>query len=194
MQDINLVEARLLPPLRVVSGLRLATMAVAGALLVLGHWGFERFALARAMAAANATEAPDTSASNAGGNDGLGELRERVAQREALRDLLAADHLPQHPAVLLRAVVEALPGSVWLTEIDIARERALRISGGALDVAALDPFTERLAQVALLRGVPISTLRLEPSQAEGEARERQHALRSWQFTLASGAAAVPGER
>ena len=193
MQHINLVDGRLLPPLRVLSGMRLATLALAGAMLVFGHWGFERLALARAMAAANAAEAPDANASTADGTDGLADLRERVAQREALRDLLAADHLPKQPELLLRAVIDALPPTLWLTEIDIARERAVRIGGGALDVGALDPFTERLAQVALLRGVPIHTLRLEPAEAQGAAQEAPP-LRSWRFVLASGSAAAQGER
>jgi hypothetical protein len=193
MQNINLVEARLLPPLRVVSGLRLATLVLAGALLVFGHWGFERLALARSMAAANAADSTDSNTTNTDGNDGLADLRERVAQREALRDLLAADQLPQQPAVLLLAVIEALPATLWLTEIDIARERTLRISGGALAVSALDPFTERLAQVALLRGVPINTVRLEPADTQGEAQEAR-APRSWRFTLASGSAAAEGAK
>jgi hypothetical protein len=193
MQNINLVDARLLPPLRLVSGLRLATLAFAGALLVFGHWGFERLALARAMAAANAVDSNDANATNTDGNDGLAELRERVAQREALRDLLAADQLPQQPAVLLRAVIEALPPTLWLTEVDIARERTLRISGGVLNVAVLDPFTERLAQVALLRGVPINTVRLEPADAQGAAQETR-VPRSWRFMLASGSAAAEGAK
>lgn len=192
MQHINLVDARLLPPRRLVSGQRLATLALTGALLVIGHWGFERLALSRAMAAAHAGAAPDADTPAADSNDGLDALRERVAQRAALRDLLAADGLPTQPALLLRAVIDALPPTVWLTEVEIARERALRISGGSLDVSALDPLAERLAQVAPLRGVPIHTLRLEPADTQGEAQE--HAPRSWRFVLGSGSASMQVER
>jgi hypothetical protein len=51
-----------------------------------------------------------------------------------------------------------------------------------------------LAQVALLRGVPINTLRLEPAETQGKVQEQKNALRSWRFTLASGAATQGEQR
>ncbi|KAB2872469.1 MAG: hypothetical protein F9K36_12545, partial [Burkholderiaceae bacterium] len=57
MQQINLIEARLLPPPRMVSGARLAGLTIAGALAVLGHWSYERIALARALAAVPGADA-----------------------------------------------------------------------------------------------------------------------------------------
>jgi hypothetical protein len=189
MQQINLVDASLLPPLRLASGQRLAALCLAGAALVCGHWAIERAALARALAATGAEE-PTDAAPAADAGDGLNELRERVAQRQALRDLLASDHLPNNPAALLRAVFDAMPPTLWLTEVDVARERTLRISGGALDVNALDRFAERLATIAALRGVPIHTLRLEPAEKPADAAEP--APRSWTFTLASRPAGSAG--
>jgi hypothetical protein len=189
MQQINLLDASLLPPLRLVSGGRLATLCLAGAALVCGHWAIERASLARALAATG-TEATTEPEPVANTGDGLNELRERVAQREALRDLLASDHLPNNPAALLRAVFDAMPPTLWLTEVDVARERTLRISGGALEVSALDPFAERLAAIAALRGVPIHTLRLQPAEAQADAAEP--APRSWTFTLASRPAGSAG--
>jgi hypothetical protein len=181
MQNINLVETRLLPPVQAVSGVRIASLSLVGALGVCGHWGVERAALARAMAAANGAESAEA-APAVDVETGLTELRERVAQREALRDLLATDQLPRDPAALLRAVFDALPPTLWLTEVELARERTLRISGGTLDVAALNPFAERLAAIAALRGVPIQTLRLEPAEANGDAAEA--GPRSWNFVVA----------
>lgn len=176
MQQINLIDPRLLPPQRLLSGQRIASLALAGLLLVCGHWGIERAALARAMAA-SAPE-PTVGAPAADSERALDELRERVAKREALRDLLASDRLPPDPAALLRALFDALPPTIWLTEVEVARERSVRIAGGALEVGALDPFAARLASIAALRGIPIHTLRLEPA-AEGAG------LRSWHFVLAS---------
>lgn len=188
MQHINLVEARLLPPLRLLSGLRLATLIAAGALLVFGHWGFERVALSRALAMDSTAEQADTNHRSVAAKDGLADLRERVAQREALRDLLAADHLPQQPAALLRSVIDALPQTLWLTEVEVARERALRIAGGALDAAALNSFAAALAQVPSLRGMPVHTVRLEPAGKDGDAPA------GWRFVLASGSVATQAER
>jgi hypothetical protein len=189
MQQINLVDAGLLPPLRLISGARLAALCLAGAALVGGHWAVERAALARSLAAAGANETVDAAPDNQG-NDGLNELRERVAQRSALRDLLEADHLPHNTAALLRAVFDALPPSLWLTDVELARERALRISGGTLDVGALDAFAHRLSAIAALRGVPIHTLRLEPADAQDETSEPR--ARRWNFVLASRPAGSAG--
>lgn len=187
MQHLNLIEARLLPPLRVVSGARLAGMVLAGAAIVLAHWGIERVALARALATATATEAADGSASaEPGSDDTLAPLRERVAQRQALRDLLAADALPREPASLLQAVIDALPPTLWLTEIELARERALRIAGGALDAAAFDEFAARLNRVPPLRGAPVRTVRLEPGEREANDEAGAALPAHWRFVLVTG--------
>jgi Tfp pilus assembly protein PilN len=118
----------------------------------------------------------------------LADLRERVAQREALRDLLAADQLPQEPAALLRSVIDALPQTLWLTEVEVARERALRIAGGALDAAALNNFATALAQVPALRGVPVHTVRLEPAAKDSDAPG------GWRFVLSSTSATTLAEK
>lgn len=200
MQQINLIEARLLPPPRMVSGARLAGLTIAGALAVLGHWSYERIALARALAAVPGADAaaqaaaPDTTEGVAAEtSDELAVRREQVAQREALRNLLAAEPLPEHPAALLQAVVAALPPTLWLTELELARERSLRIAGGALDAAALDQFAARLGRVDSLRGMPVATVRLEPiapgAAAEGdETAPRTRTGHGWRFVLASRSA------
>ena len=189
MQHINLIDPSLLPPQHVVSGSRLLSVALVGALLVFAHWSIERLALARALATAP-TESTDGATPTNKANEDLAQLREQLAQREALRDLLASDHLPQQPAALLGAVVDALPPTLWLTDVELARDRALRIGGGALDTAALDRFAAALANVADLRGVPVHTVRLEPMERNGQ----PHPSAGWRFMLANSAASTAGER
>jgi hypothetical protein len=193
MQQINLIEARLLPPLRLLSGARLAAALLIGVASVLGHGLSERLALQRALAAAVTAESADT-AQPAGVDDAasLAPLRARLAQRQALRDLLAAEPMPQDPARVLQTVIDALPPALWLSEVEVAPERTLRIAGGVLEPAAFDEFAQRLSRAAALRGSPVRSLRLEPGERADGAAEAVLPVH-WRFVLATGDTATQEE-
>lgn len=169
MQQLNLLDPALLPPLRLLSGARCLAIAALTLVAVGGHWVYEKNCLTWALRAAgvpdlaqaDAAAAAAASASAAG--DGTLALQAQLARSEALRALLDhGDSLPPDSAALLRSVIAALPDSAWLTEVDISGARGLRIAGGMVEPGALAAYAQRLAAVAPLRGVPIETLRVEP--------------------------------
>jgi hypothetical protein len=190
MQQINLVDPRLLPPQRTLSGATLVALVATATLAVTTHYLVERQWMTRLVAAAapsTATAAaPDA---NAGTPDATAALARQIAQREALRDLMVSRaEPPQDSASLIQDLVAALPETLWLTEIDIAGARALRISGGALEPAALITFADRLARIPALHSLPIETVRLEPLPDERGDAGQPPARPAHRFVLASAAA------
>ena len=184
MQELNLIDPRLLPRRHLLSGARVLAVAVAGLLLAAVHYGVERQRLQDAMLAAGMTPQPEDATPPA--DDGDAEMQARIAQRQALHDMLSkADRLPRDSASTLRAVIQALPETIWLTEVDMVGAQGVRIAGGATDPVALRGFAERLAQVDVLRGMPIETLRVEPEAVDdgGEGARRP----AHRFVLASAA-------
>lgn len=185
MQQINLVDARLLPQRHLLSAARLMGVALAGLVVVGAHLIIEMRLTTQAMFANAATSAPTSDdATPAEPDDTTSQLQTRLTQRQALRDMLAVDaKLPTDSAALLRAVLGAVPDGLWLSEVDIAGANGLRIAGGVLEPAALRGFAERLARITPLRGVPIETLRVDPQAAETTAEGLLPARHS--FVLAS---------
>ncbi len=169
MQQLNLLDPSLLPPLRLLSGARCLVLAAVAVAAVGSHWGFEQSRLTQALraagvpVAAQADAAAATAAGASAANDGSLALQAKLSRSEALRALLDhGDSLPPDSAALLRSVIAALPDSAWLTEVDISGARGLRIAGGMVEPGALAAYAQRLAAVAPLRGVPIETLRVDP--------------------------------
>ncbi len=196
MQQLNLLDPSLLPPLRLLSGARCLVVAVLALVAVGSHWAFEKSRMTQALraagvpAAAPADAAAATAASASAAGDGTLVMQAQLARSEALRELLDhGDSLPPDSAMLLRSVITALPDSAWLTEVDISGARGLRIAGGIVEPRALAAYAQRLAAVPPLRGVPIETLRVEPppvvNDDSTEARRPAH----HSFVLASAGAA-----
>ncbi len=196
MQQLNLLDPSLLPPLRLLSGARCLVIAALALVAVGGHWAFENGRMTQALRAAgvpasapaDAAAAAAASASAAG--DGTLALQAQLVRSEALRALLDhGDSLPPDSATLLTSVIAALPANAWLTEVDISGARGLRIAGGIVEPRALAAYAQRLAAVLPLRGVPIETLRVEPpppaSDDSTDARRPAH----HSFVLASAGAA-----
>jgi hypothetical protein len=194
MQQINLVDPRLLPPQRRLSGATLVALVAAATLAVATHYQAERLwtaQLASAVAPADATAATPgpTAATPDAAADATTVLVRQIAQREALRDLMLNQaEPPPDSAALIQDLVAALPETLWLTEIDIAGARALRISGGTLEPAALVTFADRLARIPALRSLPIETVRLEPLPDEQGDASPTPARPAHRFVLASAAA------
>ncbi len=167
MQQVNLVDARLLPPPQLLSGMRLAALAVL-ALVALGtHIGSENQRLSQTLAQAGADPEQAGDAAQAPNASNETALQASIHQRRALRDLLVkADDRPQDSAAMLRQVFAALPSSVWLTEVDLRGRMGLRIAGGTLEPAALRGLAERLERIEALHGVAVETVRIEPNEID----------------------------
>ena len=202
MQQINLIDANLLPPLqRLQPGQLLAILGAASA-LVLGHYGWERADLARELSAASAA-APLAEADAAAGAAAAASApdapqQSRLAQREALRDLLrSAVALPEGSPALITELLQTLPPQVWLTELEMGPQRSLRVSGGTLDSGAFGMLSAGLAEMAALRGLPLHTVRLTPrpaatagaDSADAEAVAASAAPAGHLFVIASESAA-----
>ncbi|MCW5632065.1 MAG: PilN domain-containing protein [Rubrivivax sp.] len=176
MQNVNLLDARRLPPQPLVRSAQAAAWFAAAALAVLAHAAYEQARTQQTLAALGAGAAPE--AGEAAGQAGSGEpapavpqalldLRARLAEREALlATLRAQSEPPSHPAQTLRDVLTALPEAMWLTEVRLQGARELRISGGTLDPLALAEFAQRLGGSASLRGVGLHTVQLQPGRAQ----------------------------
>lgn len=184
MQELNLIDPRLLPRQHLLSGARVIAVAAIGLTLAAVHYAVERQRLQDAMHAAGMTPQVEETAPPA--DDGDAAMQARIAQRQALHEMLSkADRLPRDSASTLRAVIQALPETIWLTEVDVVGTQGVRIAGGATDPAALRGFADRLAHVESLRGMPIETLRVEPEGGDdtGEGARRP----AHRFVLASAA-------
>jgi hypothetical protein len=89
-------------------------------------------------------------------------LSRTVAQREALLAALQRETPgPINPAQTLASVVQALPATVWLNELELLGAQRLRITGGTLDPQALALYAHQLSRAPSLRGTVLQTVRLE---------------------------------
>ena len=191
-QQINLIDPSLQPPpQRLSPALLLVTLGL-GVSVVASHFVWEKMWLAHELAAATASapveqeagadvsaSAPDTTA------------LDRLAQREALRDLLRQQvAMPDGSATLIADILRVLPDQVWLTELELGAQRSLRISGGTLDTAGFGLLSTRLTSVAALQGIPLHTVRLQPQPTQGGDGEPAAAPQSQLFVLASTPAGV----
>lgn len=191
-QQINLIDPTLLPPPQRLSPAVLLVLLGVSVAAVMGHFAWEKVSLTRALAAATAgapaepvagadaaAQAPDTTAPD------------RLAQREALRDLLRQQvAMPEGSAALIADMLRALPEQVWLTELELGAQRSLRLSGGTLDTAGFGLLSTRLTAIAALQGLPLHTVRLQPQPTQGGDGEPAAAPQSQLFVLASTPAGV----
>ena len=169
-QQINLIDSTLLPkvehlPARAVAMFTAVAMAALGA-----HYGYERFLLNRTIALAKVNDERVAALNPSEDVDMAGPLSARqraLARDEALRDGLARlNDLPVGNSLMLSSLIAALPGSLWLKEIEFAGKGGVRIVGGATDPTALAEYSDRLAKVPALQGVPVNVVTLEPLASE----------------------------
>lgn len=188
MQNINLLDRRLLPAEPLVRAAPAIALLGACALVVLGHGLFEQQRLQRALAAVAEQTPAEAAVAPTGADPGsdVAQLRARLAIREALLAALKSETAqPADPARTVRHVVAALPETMWLTEVELHGARDMRIAGGTLDPMALAEFARRLAASEALRGLGLQTLRLEPEAHMAASGEGPAAPATHLFTLAS---------
>ncbi len=188
MQHINLINPRLVPRRQWLPPSLMLGLAVAGGALLIGRFWYESSAMKQLMAAA--TVAVSAAASSVGtgaaGAPGAGaqaaahggpavadagasaparaaQLQSRIATLEALRAVSQSQtRLPKGIAPTLNAIIASLNDKLWLSEIDIGANGAVRIIGGTLDPQAMAALTEQLSKVPALKGTAIGVLRIEP--------------------------------
>ncbi|MBL8323631.1 MAG: hypothetical protein JNJ89_01605 [Rubrivivax sp.] len=190
MQNVNLLDPALVPAEPALRAGPVLVALLAGALGVTGHWFAERLLTSRSLAAAGVVAPAEAAAISTGASDGgqLVRMSQRLATREALLVALKAETAqPNRPADTLRHVVATLPATMWLTEVELAGERDLRIAGGSLDPLALAEYARRLAEAAPLRGLTLQTLRLEPDEQPQASEGAPAPSPTRLFTLASRA-------
>ena len=191
MQNVNLLDRRLIPAEPLV---RSATALAAFGVVLLGvlaHAGVERWISRSTLHAAQAPVAEPAAAAPAEVPASTAALRARLAEREALLHALRREtQMPVAPEQTLRAVVAALPETMWLSEVELSGARDLRISGGTLDPQALTEFARRLAAASALRGLGLQTVRLEPQTVVATQPDAPTPAPTHSFVLASKASAA----
>lgn len=171
MQHINLLDLRLLPkPQRLPAPWLFGVIAVA-LLGMVGRYAHESAALRKVLSSAAVPDAEVVTETETNGSSTSTEsakLQRRIAALEALRSASMSQlHLPKAIGPTLDAIVASLPDSTWLTEIDIGAGSSLRITGGTVNVQALVALSQRLAQVATLKGTPIGVVHVAPWTSAG---------------------------
>jgi len=166
-QQLNLLDPGLLPPRRRLTAARFALLLALACGAVLAH----ALAVRSELALALRLDAPAQEAAEAAPADAeLQALQQQVDRNARLLATLGDDRpAPAAAAELLAAVVQALPPTVWLAELEWHAAGGLRVHGGTLDPQALSAFSQRLAAVPALAGLPIATVRLEPRVVDGDA-------------------------
>lgn len=166
--QVNLVDPALLRKPERLTRNHLLTMIGISTMAVASHAAVEQAQLSRelgklasspAAAAAQSTEA----SSNSLLPPQLLSLQEQVTRGEALRSALAQiGDLPDDAGAVLKAVIDALPPSIWLTELQVLGDKSLLISGGTLERSALATFSKQLEANTTLSGTPITKIEIAP--------------------------------
>ena len=184
-QQINLIDISLRPVRqKLPPAALLATVAVAS-LLLTAHFAWEKWALARELAQA---VAPVAAAELAHDGAAQNQRLARLAQREALRDLMRLQlSVAEGSATLIGDIIQAMPEDMWLTELEVGASGTLRLGGSSADSASFSRFTSRLEQIAALKSLPLHTVRLEPWVLERTGASQDNSTPAGRrFVLVSG--------
>lgn len=164
-QQINLLDPSLVPLRDWCNGKFVLGLGLALTLGTAGHVAYETQALTSFLAKALPT-VPDTdTAQQAQADAPLAELRARVNANQGLLQAVGSfAELPRDNATRLRALIAAMPDTLWLQEVEFSVERGVRISGSALDATALAGFSARLGGQPAFRGLPLHVFALQPEE------------------------------
>lgn len=190
--QINLIDPSLLPKVERLSPKTVGLITVLALALLGVHYGYERTQLNKTLAAAKAQD--DAIAALAPVDpaqiDAAFEARKRSVMRdESLRDGLSKlTDLPKDNAKMLSSVIAALPNSLWLKEVDFVAKDGIRIVGGATDPSALAAYSDALARVPALRGLPIEVVTLEAPVGSNDQDAATATHQHYHFVLATAKA------
>lgn len=196
-QQINLLDAALLPQRDWCNGRFIVGTGALWVALVGGQWVYEKHALTTLLAVSAPVESAmaDTPAIDAE----IAELSTQVAGGEALlRTAGGLTALPQESAARVQALIDAMPQNLWLDEVEFGTNQRVRITGGVGDAAGLAAFSQRLGASAAYNGLPLRVVALAPRENEAlEPPDKSATLKAppmntaFQFVLASTDAAAP---
>lgn len=196
-QQINLLDAALLPQRDWCNGRFIVGTGALWVALVGGQWVYEKQALTTLLAANAPVESAeaDTPAFDAES----AELNAQLASGEALlRTAGGLTALPQENAARVQALIDAMPQNLWLDEVEFGINQRVRITGGVGDAAGLAAFSQRLGESAAYNGLPLRVVALAAREREApESAETSATLKAppmntaFQFVLASTDVAVP---
>lgn len=165
VQQINLLDASLLVREDGLSARALLATLSCAALLVLGHYLYERSAWIRTLEQTATLTAPDPADADADGGDLSLQLAEAEAQlaarqqrQHAFSQLL---NPPREPVQRLQTLIALLSPSMWLREVEFAGVRGMRLVGSSLDSADLAGYTARLGLQAAFAGQTVQVLKIE---------------------------------
>jgi hypothetical protein len=176
-QQINLLEPSLLPKRDWFNGKNIVVGVAAAVALLSAHWAFEAVSMKRVMALATpAPGAADPAAPLVSVDEldrELSEGQSRLTRGELLMQAVASlTDLPTDNAARMMWVVNALPETAWLSEVEFTGRRGVRIVGGALAANDLAGFSNRLGANPAFRDVPVQTFLLraqgDDAQAQGQ--------------------------
>lgn len=192
-QQINLLDASLVPPRDWCNGKFVLGLGLALAVGTAGHLAYESRALTHFLASTLST-AQDSEFAVPGAEDApMAELRARAdANQNLLQAVGSFAELPRDNAARLRSLIAAMPDSLWLQEVEFSIEKGVRIAGSALDAKSLAGFSDRLGAQPAFRGLPLHLFALQPGETEqlADARAADGApaaapLRHYGFLLSS---------
>lgn len=162
MQQINLLDRRLLPPPPDWLTRGVLSLAALGLLAMLAHLAVERTRLARVLSVPAEADLAETPASVE-----INTLSARVAGLMALRQsVLGAGTGIDRAGRTLTGVAAALDKDMWLDEVELRADRSLRVTGRTLQAGGLPAFTARLQQQDSLRALPVTGMVVEVAPAE----------------------------
>lgn len=188
-QQINLLDRDLHTGRDWCSG-RLVLAAAALSVLAVGsHAAWEQWQWHRILASSSGPEAAEASSTEESIDPLTGEpiadplslavqqAEARLAATERAQQALGKlVDAPQQTASRLQALIAALPESAWLTEVEFAGSRGMRISGRSLHSDDLARYAARLGNDPAFAGLPLRSLQLaeeawsrEPGPSAAEA-------------------------
>lgn len=172
-QYINLVDAKLLRVRERLSGVVLLSVMAAGVTLVGLHYAVEKYRLQRELTAmATQSTLAETATAPVGLPAAFVSKQEQLKREETLREALnQGGDLPGQSGALLSAVAQALPASMWLTDLQVLGAKSLVIAGGSLERPALASFAQRLEASDALKGTPIGIVQFEPRAGRNDASD-----------------------
>ncbi len=166
-QQINLLDPDLVPTRDWCNGRFVLGLALVLAVGTAGHVAYEAQAL-RSYLAHAMSDAQDAGVASAETGDAtLSELQARVSANENLLQAVGSfAELPRDNAARMRALIAAMPDTLWLQEVEFSVERGVRIAGSALDAKALAGFANHLGAQPAFRGLPLHLFALQPGERD----------------------------
>lgn len=166
-QQINLLDPSLVPARDWCNGRFVLGLALVLAAGTAAHLSYEAQALKSFLAHALSDAQDSADASTETADAAVTDLQARVTANESLLQAVGSfAELPRDNAARLRALISAMPDTLWLQEVEFSVERGVRIAGSALDAKALAGFADRLGAQPAFRGLPLHLFALQPGERD----------------------------